>query len=62
LPTPVSDEPTSNFSAEDEKAWDERLANKGSKGILNARKRFWIKEFLKGSKIPDKPDSDLPKN
>lgn len=58
LPTPVSLEPTPNFSVEDQLMWDHRLADKGSKMILKAQKRFWIREFLKGADIP-KDDKEL---
>jgi hypothetical protein len=40
LPTPVSLEPTPNFSVEDQLMWDHRLVDKGSKMILKAQKRF----------------------
>jgi hypothetical protein len=36
-------EPTDNWSAEDEIAWDERLTKGGSKKILTALKRYEIK-------------------
>jgi hypothetical protein len=41
LPSPVADDPTDNWSAEDEAAWDKRLAEEGSKEILTAG-NAWI--------------------
>ncbi|KAH8743646.1 hypothetical protein BGZ57DRAFT_862831 [Hyaloscypha finlandica] len=38
LPCPITEEPTNNWSAEDEATWDQRLAIGGSKKILTARK------------------------
>jgi hypothetical protein len=43
LPSPVADDPTDNWSAEDKAAWDKRLAKGGSKKILTARKRIDIR-------------------
>jgi hypothetical protein len=47
LPSPMAIEPTDNWSAEDEIAWDERLTKGGSKKILTALKRYEIKWWLK---------------
>ncbi|KAH8748380.1 hypothetical protein F5882DRAFT_386987 [Hyaloscypha sp. PMI_1271] len=46
LPSPITEEPTNNWSAEDQAAWDQRLANGGSKKILTARKRMDIRWWL----------------
>ena len=43
LPSPITEEPTNNWSAEDEAVWDQRLAKGGSKKILTARKRMDIR-------------------
>jgi hypothetical protein len=43
LSSPITEEPTNNWSAEDEAAWDERLAKGGSKKILTARKYMDIR-------------------
>jgi hypothetical protein len=43
LPSPITEEPTDNWSAEDEAAWDQRLATGGSKKILTTRKRMDIR-------------------
>jgi hypothetical protein len=43
LPSPITKEPTNNWSTEDEAAWDQRLAKGGSKKILTARKRMDIR-------------------
>ena len=47
LPSPVAIEPTNNWSAEDEIAWDKRLTEGGSKKILTALKRYEIRWWLK---------------
>jgi hypothetical protein len=52
LPSPITEEPTNNWSAEDEAAWDERLAKGGSKKILTARKRMDIRWWLQNPKAP----------
>jgi hypothetical protein len=52
LPSPITEEPTDNWSAEDEAAWDERLAKGGSKKILTARKRMDIRWWLQNPKAP----------
>jgi hypothetical protein len=54
LPSPITEEPTDNWSAEDEAAWDQRLAKGGSKKILTARKRMDIRWWLQN------PDAPLP--
>ena len=46
LPSPITEEPTDNWSAEDEAAQDQRLAKGGSKKILTARKRIDIRQQL----------------
>ena len=46
LPCPITEEPTNNWSAEDEAAWDQRLTIGGSKKILTARKRMDIRWWL----------------
>jgi hypothetical protein len=43
LPSPITEEPTNNWSAKDEAAWDQRLATGGSKKILTTRKRMDIR-------------------
>ena len=52
LPSPVADDPTDNWSAEDEAAWDKRLAKGGSKKILTARKRMDIRWWLQHPNVP----------
>ncbi|KAH8774020.1 hypothetical protein BGZ57DRAFT_855094 [Hyaloscypha finlandica] len=54
LPCPITEEPTNNWSAEDEAAWDQRLATGGSKKILTARKRMDIRWWLQN------PNASLP--
>jgi hypothetical protein len=54
LPSPIAEEPTDNWSAEDEAAWDQRLATGGSKKILTARKRMDIRWWLQN------PNASLP--
>ncbi|KAH8784173.1 hypothetical protein F5882DRAFT_462523 [Hyaloscypha sp. PMI_1271] len=54
LPCPIAEEPTNNWSAEDEAAWDQRLATGGSKKILTARKRMDIRWWLQN------PNTSLP--
>jgi len=46
LPSPITEEPTDNWSAEDQATWDQRLANGGSKKILTTRKRMDIRWWL----------------
>ena len=43
LPSPITEEPTDNWSAEDEIASDERLTKGGSKKILTTLKWYEIK-------------------
>jgi hypothetical protein len=43
LPSPITEEPTNNWSAEDQDTWDQRLAKGGSKKILTTRKRMDIR-------------------
>jgi len=43
LPSPITKEPTGNWSAEDQATWDQRLTNSGSKKILTTRKRIDIR-------------------
>jgi hypothetical protein len=52
LPSPITEEPTNNWSAEDEAAWDQRLAKGGSKKILTARKRMDIRWWLQNPNAP----------
>jgi hypothetical protein len=52
LPSPITEEPTDNWSAEDEAAWDQRLAKGGSKKILTARKRMDIRWWLQNPNAP----------
>jgi hypothetical protein len=56
LPSPVSIDPTDNWSHEDQKAFEAKIAQEkgGSKKILTARKRFDIKWWLQNpeAKIP----------
>jgi hypothetical protein len=47
LPSPIAIEPTDNWSAKDEIAWDKRLTEGGSKKILTALKRYEIRWWLK---------------
>ena len=54
LPSPITEDPTDNWSAEDEAAWDQRLAKGGSRKILTARKRMDIRWWLQN------PDASLP--
>jgi hypothetical protein len=54
LPSPITEEPTDNWSAEDQDAWDQRLAKGGSKKILTARKRMDIRWWLQN------PNASLP--
>src|SRR5882757_7239920 len=54
LPSPITEEPTDNWSAEDQAAWDQRLAKGGSKKILTARKRMDIRWWLQN------PNASLP--
>jgi hypothetical protein len=54
LPCPITEEPTNNWSAEDEAAWDQRLTTGGSKKILTARKRMDIRWWLQN------PNASLP--
>jgi hypothetical protein len=43
LPSPITKEPTNNWSAKDQDTWDQRLAKGGSKKILTTRKRMDIR-------------------
>ena len=52
LPSPITKEPTNNWSAEDEAAWDQRLAKGDSKKILTARKRMDIRWWLQNPNAP----------
>jgi hypothetical protein len=54
LPSPITEEPTDNWSAEDEAVWDQRLAKGGSRKILTARKRIDIRWWLQN------PNTSLP--
>ena len=47
MPSPITIEPTNNWSTKDEITWDERLTKGGSKKILTALKRYEIKWWLK---------------
>jgi hypothetical protein len=51
LPSPITIEPTNNWSAEDESTWDKRLTKEGSKKILTALKRYEIRWWLKNPDI-----------
>jgi hypothetical protein len=52
LPSPIADEPTNNWSAEDEAAWDKRLGEGGSKKILTTKKRMDIRWWLQHPTAP----------
>jgi len=52
LPSPITEEPTDNWSAEDEATWDQRLTKGGSKKILITRKRMDIRWWLQNPKAP----------
>jgi hypothetical protein len=52
LPSPITKEPTNNWSAEDEAAWDQRLAKGDSKKILTARKHIDIRWWLQNPNAP----------
>jgi hypothetical protein len=52
LPSPITEEPTDNWSAEDEAVWDQRLAKGGSRKILTARKRMDIRWWLQNPNAP----------
>ena len=54
LPSPITKEPTDNWSAKDEAAWDQRLAKGGSRKILTTRKRMDIRWWLQN------PNASLP--
>jgi hypothetical protein len=52
LPSPIADEPTNNWTAEVEAAWDKRLGEGGSKKILTTKKRMDIRWWLQHPTAP----------
>jgi hypothetical protein len=54
LPSPITKEPTNNWSAEDQATWDQRLTKGGSKKILITRKHMDIRWWLQN------PNTSLP--